>query len=237
MCQRYATACVSSLQGNGNEVDGACSVVYDWFQIDTSCHTNGVVRMAFGSIRSIGLEMEIVRNVYGVWQYPPSRSQAHEVMKRRHAHRWWRQWGDSHKRQGLALKDLNIFMTNAWWGKIPKKCQNTGECWWVGMVSANNHNVAIVITAPRRAGSVSHAATGNQAAWLAKSCSSVVHIKRVRTQEDDKLVMVIAEASATPVEATLLDDMAEESEEPEEERWNTSWSIGSIVVSEFGEQK
>ena len=107
-CWWYAVACVSSIWGNGNEVNGAYSVVYDWFQIDTSCHMNGVVRMAFGSIGSIGLEMEIVRNTYGAWQYPPSRSWAHEAMKRSHAHRWWRQQGDGHKRQGLALKDLNV---------------------------------------------------------------------------------------------------------------------------------
>ena len=36
------------------------------------------------------------------------------------------------------------------------------------------------------------------------------------TQEDNKLVTVITEASATPVEATLLDDVAKESKEPGE---------------------
>ena len=81
MRQRYAVACVSSIWGDGNEVDGAYSVVYDWFWIDTSCHMNGVARMAFRSIRSIRLEMDIVGNAYGAWQYPPSRSWAHEAMK------------------------------------------------------------------------------------------------------------------------------------------------------------
>ena len=41
--------------------------------------------------------------------------------------------------------------------------------------------------------------------------------KNARTQEDDKPATVIAEASAMPVETILLDDVAEEHEEPVEE--------------------
>ena len=41
--------------------------------------------------------------------------------------------------------------------------------------------------------------------------------KSARTQEDDKLAMVIVEASAIPVDTILWDDMAEECEEPGEE--------------------
>ena len=41
--------------------------------------------------------------------------------------------------------------------------------------------------------------------------------KSVRTQEEDEPATVITEVSATPVEATLLDDVAEGSEEPDEE--------------------
>ena len=41
--------------------------------------------------------------------------------------------------------------------------------------------------------------------------------KSARTQEDDKPAMVITEALAIPVETILLDDVAEEHEEPGEE--------------------
>ena len=41
--------------------------------------------------------------------------------------------------------------------------------------------------------------------------------KGTRTQEDDKPATVIAEALAIPVNTILLDDMAEECEEPDEE--------------------
>ena len=48
-----------------------------------------------------------------------------------------------------------------------------------------------------------------------KYCCSLQ--KSARTQEDDKPATVIAEASAIPVKMILLDDVAEECEEPGEE--------------------
>ena len=61
-----------------------------------------------------------------------------------------------------------------------------------------------------------------------KYCCSLQ--KSTRTQEEDKLVRVIAEASATPVEVTLLDDVAEESEEWDEEIVETLQDMFSEVV-------
>ena len=55
--------------------------------------------------------------------------------------------------------------------------------------------------------------------------------KSARTQEEDEPATVIAEVSATPVEATLLDDMAEGSEEPDEETVENLQDTFSEVVA------
>ena len=51
------------------------------------------------------------------------------------------------------------------------------------------------------------------------------------TQEDDKPAMVLMEASATPVETTLLDNVAEECEEPDEETVENLQDMFSEVVA------
>ena len=51
------------------------------------------------------------------------------------------------------------------------------------------------------------------------------------TQEDDKPVTVIMEESAIPVEATLLDDVAEGSEEPDEETVENLQDMFSEVIA------
>ena len=57
--------------------------------------------------------------------------------------------------------------------------------------------------------------------------------KSTRTQEEDKPVTVIAEVLATPVEVTLLDDVAEGSEEPDEEPVeNLQDTLSEVVVAE-----
>ena len=62
-----------------------------------------------------------------------------------------------------------------------------------------------------------------------KYCCSLQ--KSTRTQEEDKPAMVIAEVSATPVEATLLDNVAEGSEEPDEEIVKNLQDMFSKVVA------
>ena len=55
----------------------------------------------------------------------------------------------------------------------------------------------------------------------------------MRTQEEDEPVTVIAEVSATPVEVTLSDDVAEGSEEPDEELVeNLQDTFSEVVVGE-----
>ena len=53
-----------------------------------------------------------------------------------------------------------------------------------------------------------------------------------RSQEDDNPVTVLAEASAIPVEAILLDDVAEEREEPGEETVEDPQDTFSQVVED-----
>ena len=55
--------------------------------------------------------------------------------------------------------------------------------------------------------------------------------KSARTQEDDKPAMVIAEASAIPVETILLDNVAKECKEPGEETVEDPQDMFSEVVA------
>ena len=57
--------------------------------------------------------------------------------------------------------------------------------------------------------------------------------KSERTQEEDEPATVITEVSATPVKATLLDDVAEGSEEPDEEPVeNLQDTLSEVVAAE-----